>query len=119
MKRFLYTQILIAGIVLFNVNVIAQDLPYLYTENGEVKIDREKYGEYLRNHPYNNRKHISKAELKAMNKQDRPDLAWEQEFLRTADPKTGRPMSERLWPALRIMHGNNTNAGAALRKFNF
>ena len=113
MKRFLYTQILIAGIVLFNVNVIAQDLPYLYTENGEVKIDREKYGEYLRNHPYNNRKHISKAELKAMNKQDRPDLAWEQEFLRTADPKTGRPMSERLWPALRIMHGNNTNAGAA------
>ena len=112
MKCFLFTQLVVV-IVLLNVDLHAQDLPYLFKENGEEKIDREKYGEYIQNHPYNNRKHISKAEMKAMDKQDRPDLAWEQEFLRTADPLTGRPMSERLWPILRTMHAKSANVSAA------
>ena len=113
MNRSYYAHFLVAIIVFFHYDLKAQNLPYLYEENGVSKVDREKYGEYIQSHPFNNRKHMSKAEMKAMDKQDRPDLAWEQEFLRSADPITGRPMSERLWPTLRIMHAKSVNVGAA------
>ncbi|MDP4627222.1 MAG: PKD domain-containing protein, partial [Schleiferiaceae bacterium] len=38
----------------------------------------------------------TEKELKAIPKQDRPDLAVEQDFLRTLDPALGRPATERL-----------------------
>ena len=38
----------------------------------------------------------TEKELKALPKQDRPDLAVEQDYLRTLDPALGRPAPERL-----------------------
>lgn len=57
---------------------------------------REQYAVYLQNHPYNNRPRLSREEWKAVPKRDRPDLGWEQDFLRTMDPALGRPAPERL-----------------------
>ena len=61
---------------------------------------REQYSLFLKEHPFNNR---SKSELEILreeeegeNKADRPDLAWEQDFLRTMDPALKRPAPERL-----------------------
>jgi PKD repeat protein len=42
------------------------------------------------------RPHMVKSELKKIPKYDRPDLAWEQDFLRTMDPNTGKPENGRL-----------------------
>jgi len=58
--------------------------------------NRAKYEQYLENHPFSKRKHYTKEELKAIPKEDRPDLGWEQDFLRTMDPVLGRPANERL-----------------------
>jgi photosystem II stability/assembly factor-like uncharacterized protein len=56
----------------------------------------EVYGKWLQNHPYSKRAAISEAEMKAMPKKDRPDLAFEQNFLMTLDPALGYPTPERL-----------------------
>lgn len=45
---------------------------------------------------FRNRPHMVKSELKKIPKYDRPDLAWEQDFLRTMDPTTGKPENQRL-----------------------
>lgn len=57
--------------------------------------DRGDFTEYLQNHPYypDNSRHL---DLDKIPKQDRPDLAWQQDFLRTMDPQLGRPATERL-----------------------
>ena len=57
-----------AVIVLSVLAVQAQDLPYLYYENGNVKVDRDAYEQYWNNHPFNTRKHLSPADIKKMNK---------------------------------------------------
>ena len=57
--------------------------------------DRELYGQFLNSHEYNN-KHYSPKQLKAIPKKDRPDLAWEQDYIMTMDPALGRPAPERL-----------------------
>lgn len=44
---------------------------------------------------------MSMEELEAIPKRDRPDLAWEQDFLATIDPSLGRPAPERLHDAYR------------------
>lgn len=59
----------------------------------------EAYEAFLAQHPYTLRAPMSRAELKAIPKADRPDLAMEQDFLRTMDPKTGTVPRERLWVA--------------------
>jgi PKD repeat protein len=51
---------------------------------------------YLLNHPFYNRTPITRTDLKAIPKADRPDLAWEQDFLLTMDPKEKRPTPEVL-----------------------
>ena len=68
--------------------------------------DREKYSLFLKEHPFNNHlkseeKILSEdeKEKEGKNKADRPDLAWEQDYLRTLDPALGRPAPERL-PAI-------------------
>ncbi|WP_439129339.1 hypothetical protein, partial [Polaribacter sp.] len=62
----------------------------LLTSNSETEADKrqKEYAAYIENHPYSKRKPLSKKELKAIAKKDRPDLAFEQDFLRTMDPKT-------------------------------
>jgi Secretion system C-terminal sorting domain len=57
---------------------------------------RLKYAEYIKNSPYSKTKILSESELKKIPKQDRPDLAFEQDFLQTMDPNTGRPERKRL-----------------------
>ena len=52
---------------------------------------RKAFEDYLNSHPYSLRKPISEDELKKIPKKDRPDLAFEQDFLRTLDPATGTP----------------------------
>ncbi len=59
---------------------------------------REVYKSFLENHPYSQRERLSPEDIKEMAKQDRPDLAWEQNYLSTLDPALGRPAPERLLP---------------------
>lgn len=56
---------------------------------------RDVHTFFLNSHPYNN-KHIDPEVLKSIPKKDRPDLAWEQNFIMTMDPALGRPAPERL-----------------------
>ncbi len=53
------------------------------------------YESYLSDHPYN-QKHETMVRYEDIPKRDRPDLAWEQDFLATMDPKLKRPTPERL-----------------------
>ncbi|WP_338761522.1 T9SS type A sorting domain-containing protein [Bernardetia sp. ABR2-2B] len=55
--------------------------------NPEKLKGKEKYAYYQ--YLYNKYNGMSKAEIKKMPKQDRPDLAMLQDYLRTADPRTG------------------------------
>ncbi|MEQ9405177.1 MAG: choice-of-anchor J domain-containing protein [Cyclobacteriaceae bacterium] len=54
---------------------------------------RSSYETFLKNHPYMNREF---DEVASMKKQDRPDLAWELDYLLTMDPATGQPERTRL-----------------------
>ena len=66
---------------------------------------REQYSLFLKEHPFNNHTKSEseilseEEEEEGENKADRPDLAWEQDFLRTMDPALKRPAPERL-PAI-------------------
>jgi photosystem II stability/assembly factor-like uncharacterized protein len=89
----------------------------LFILNNE-KTDEEKrlaYVEYINNHPYSKRKLLTKEELKKIPKKDRPDLAFEQDFLRTMDPAT------RSIPKGRLVAAINTanEMTAASRNTNF
>jgi len=57
---------------------------------------RMQYAELIAKSPYSKTKILKKAELKKIPKQDRPDLAFQQDFLQTLDPNTGRPEPLRL-----------------------
>lgn len=71
-----------------------------------IKIDlRQAYGEFLNNHPFNNH-HINPDLLKTIPTKDRPDLAWEQDFIMTMDPALGRPAPERLLPIYKTAKEN-------------
>tara|TARA_R110002050_G_scaffold221792_2_gene357650 strand:- start:317 stop:3940 length:3624 start_codon:yes stop_codon:yes gene_type:complete len=59
---------------------------------------RVKYEKILANHPYNRR--LTDEQMTKIPKADRPDLAFEQDFLATMDPNTGKPEVERLYPIL-------------------
>lgn len=62
---------------------------------------KDLYRERINNHPFSQRPHFSEEEEEEQGgeaKTDRPDLAWEQDFLATMDPALGRPAPERLIP---------------------
>jgi len=56
--------------------------------------EKELFSAALNYHPY--QRTIDPEVIKAMPKEDRPDLAWEQDFMATMDPQLGRPAPERL-----------------------
>ena len=60
---------------------------------------REKFSQYFNEHPYSNRPHFISDLDEEMAETDRPDLAYEQDFLRTLNPALGRPTPEVL-PAI-------------------
>lgn len=67
---------------------------------------RNKYQKFIDDHEFSRTPLLNKAKLKAMPKQDRPDLAWEQDFLRTMDPATGKPERQRLIPTIEAINDN-------------
>lgn len=58
--------------------------------------NKEAYRKLLKSHPYSNPRRQMPSELAGMGKPAAPDLAWEQDYLRTMDPALGRPAQERL-----------------------
>ncbi|MFI5221854.1 MAG: T9SS type A sorting domain-containing protein [Bacteroidia bacterium] len=77
---------------------------------------KDKFGRYLNEHAFNNRPHFQfDADEETENKTDRPDLAWEQDFLRTMNPSIGRPTPEVLLPVVQQMKNSSykTNPGTA------
>ena len=58
--------------------------------------ERVEYENFLNEHPFNNKKY-TETELKAIPKKDRPDLAWEQNYLATMNPILRRPEVEKLF----------------------
>lgn len=63
--------------------------------------EREKYEAFINAHEYSNKRY-TKKELKQIPKKDRPDLAWEQNFLETMNPALGRPEVEKLYPVFQM-----------------
>ncbi len=59
---------------------------------------RKQYEIFLTNHEYSKHIGTSPSDLLTIPKQDRPDLAWEQNFLMTLDPELGYPTIEKLLP---------------------
>ncbi len=70
---------------------------------------RKEYEAFLKQHPY----YTSPAstQLDAMEKEDRPDLAWQQDFLLTMNPELKRPTPEVLYSrfAANTKNLNNKN----------
>ena len=96
--------LLIAGLLLAFVAVISifflrktevQKIQEQYVKAQKEISSRAEYEEFLANHPFNNRK-INLEEWENMPKADRPDLAWEQDYLATMNPVTRRPEREKL-----------------------
>jgi PKD repeat protein len=56
---------------------------------------RQDYERSMNEHKFNNRPNLSRQQWKAIPKATRPDLAMEQDFLLTKDPKLGRVPVER------------------------
>ncbi|MGB0403817.1 MAG: T9SS type A sorting domain-containing protein [Salibacteraceae bacterium] len=82
-------------------------LPYLVNDGNQVKIDKEKYQDYINNHPYSTRPPMLKEDIKKINKKDRPDLAYEHDWLMTHDPKTGKIEWDRLIPVINQLNQGN------------
>ncbi|WP_417600981.1 PKD domain-containing protein [Owenweeksia hongkongensis] len=60
--------------------------------------EKDKYRHYINSHEFNTRPHLNPKQIKQIPKKDRPDLAWEQNFLATMDPSLGHPSPEKLFP---------------------
>ena len=65
-----------------------------------MEAKRIAFERFLNDHEYNRR--VSTDEIDNMPKADRPDLAFEQNFLATLDPNTGKPEMERLFPIMKM-----------------
>ncbi len=76
------------------------------------KSSRKKYEDKINAHAFNQRGLINAKDIKKMPKYDRPDLAWEQNFLQTMNPELGRPTREVLLPIYNeIARFNRAKAG--------
>ncbi len=95
-KLFIMSTIIISAF-LFNCSDRA--------ENNILEI-RSEYQRFIDNHEFSNRPFLNKQELEAIPKQDRPDLAWEQDFLRTMAPATGKPERQRLIPTIEAINSD-------------
>ena len=61
--------------------------------------DRVKYEKFINEHEFSQIRY-TQEEIEKMPKRDRPDLAWEQNYLETMNPALGRPEREKLSPIL-------------------
>lgn len=69
-------------------------------------IARDNYENFVISHEFSKAPILNKKQLKAIPKYDRPDLAWQQDFLRTMDPATGRPERERLLATIEFLNND-------------
>lgn len=60
-----------------------------------LKPETGQYSDTLRDHPFNISQHRG-VDLMDIPKKDRPDLAWEQDYLQTMNPELLRPTPEKL-----------------------
>jgi PKD repeat protein len=90
-------------VILFSILLLTASQPIQ-----ERLSSRDVYKEFLAEHPFNSRPRLSPEQWKSVPKQDRPDLAWEQNYLATMDPMLGRPARERLDIAYQIVDQNNS-----------
>ena len=95
---------LVVFLSLFISNTNAQEMEYLEKQGEKWVVNKEKYVEFWNNHPYNNRPFMDKKAIKDLPKYDRPDLAFEYEWLITHDPKTGKIPRHVLIPELQRLH---------------
>ena len=72
----------------------------------------------MANHPFSKHQKLTYQELKAIPKPFRPDLAWEQDYLRTMDPKLGYVPYERKMKALKKI-SKNIHSKAAISGVNW
>ena len=70
-------------------------------ESDRLPRDEAGYAAWLADHPFVTRDPMTREELKAIPKKDRPDLAMEHDYLMTMDPRTGEVPRERLFAANR------------------
>lgn len=89
-KKIIYVTIPLI-VVGFGLNELVK-----LNEISDREIDRKNYEQFIENHEFMNRKPMSKKEWKSIPKKDRPDLAWEQDFIRTMDPTLGMPTKDKL-----------------------
>lgn len=94
--------------IFLSILSIAQ-LPADYLEREKARDAHEKF---IQEHPFSNRPRMSKEDWKKIDKRDRPDLGWEQNFLLTMDPVTRKPERERLYNYI-IQRNNQAAAGVA------
>ncbi len=73
---------------------------------------KDVFRESVNQHPYSTREKLSPEQIKGMTKQDRPDLAWEQDFLATMNPALGRPTPENLFPIYQQVAQSQNNSFA-------
>lgn len=71
------------------------------------QLSKEAYRKLLKEHPFSNPRRMMPKELAGMGKPAAPDLAWEQDYLRTMDPAIGRPAQERLPAIIATLKNNN------------
>lgn len=71
------------------------------TKKSSQLTEREKYEQFLNKHPFNNRKYKEQEGEGEEHETGMPDLAWEQDYLRTMDPALKRPTPEVLAPIVR------------------
>ncbi len=91
-------KLLISLLLLFSITSI---VVLINKETQDTKESKE-LAKLIAEHPYSKRKLLTKEELKSIPKKDRPDLAFEQDFLRTLDPETGDVPRERLLEAKKV-----------------
>jgi len=88
-----------AGIITGIIAVILLFIVNIDTINNNTR-ERIEFEQYLKNHPFNQRENLTPKEWKKrLVKKDRPDLAWEHDFLMTMDPATKDVPRERLFEA--------------------
>ncbi len=86
-------------ISIFGSLMLLVSASYLYFNPSEEALREESraaYEDFISNHEFSQREHMTKVELKKIPKKDRPDLAAELDFLLTMDPELKRPAPERI-----------------------
>lgn len=79
--------------------------------NKEETMTKAEYQEYVQQHEYSQPLQLTAEEIQEMPKADRPDLAWQQNFMQTMDPVLKRPTPEVMIPTMRQLAAQQQRKG--------